>query len=394
MVGDIEKGYDLTSVAQAEATVESINQDPFDRQILEMFAAKLAPCSGLLCDLGCGPGQVARFFHDRGYQVVGIDLSAGMLREARKFHPGIRFAKANMKKLPFKDGELAGIIGFLSLCHIPRWEIPSVLAELRRTLRPSGLLLLAFHLGRGTFFRAESWGKPVSLQTTLLQSLEFQDYLRAAGFQVIGAMERQDPKGPRGYLLALRPCDASRVISSLREAVLTGTAKDVDALLIKGISPDTLLDGYTALHLAAGDGRLQVIKLLLRAGASVDMPCSAGGTALYVAIQMGQFAAARRLTEAGADPAFTDNQGNTLLHLACNHGRIDIVKWLLQLGVDPQAKNQQEETPATWAARAGFEKLAAMLGWVNNDPKDSGVAQAGQALCDCSYGSCLPIELR
>jgi ankyrin repeat protein len=109
---------------------------------------------------------------------------------------------------------------------------------------------------------------------------------------------------------------------------------------------------------------------------------------------MGQFAAARRLTEAGADPAFTDNQGNTLLHLACNHGRIDIVKWLLQLGVDPQAKNQQEETPATWAARAGFEKLAAMLGWVNNDPKDSGVAQAGQALCDCSYGSCLPIELR
>jgi SAM-dependent methyltransferase len=362
MIGDVEKGYDSTSVAQAEATIDSLNQDPFDRQILEMFASKLAPCSGLLCDLGCGPGQVARFFHDQGYQVIGLDLSAGMLREARKFHPGIRFAKANMKKLPFKDGELAGIIGFLSLCHIPRWEIPSVLAELRRALRPSGLLLLAFHLGRGTFFRTESWGKPVSLQTTLLQSLELQEYLRAAGFQVSGSIERTDPKGSRGYLLALQPCAASRAASSLREAVLTGTAKDLDALFAKGISPDTLLDGFTALHLAAGDGRIPIIKLLLRAGATVDMPCSAGGTALYVAIQMGQFAAARRLFDAGADPAFTDLQGNTLLHVACNLGRTDIVKWLLQLNVDPQSKNQQGETPGTWAARAGFEKLAAMLG--------------------------------
>jgi hypothetical protein len=317
-----------------------------------------------------------------------------MLREARKFHPGIRFAKANMKKLPFKDGELAGIVGFLSLCHIPRWEIPSVLAELRRTLRPSGLLLLAFHLGRGTFFRTESWGKPVSLQTTLLQSLELQDYLRAAGFQVVGSMERPDPRGPRGYLLALRPCDASRVVSSLREAVLTGTPKDVEALLTKGISPDTMLDGFTALHLAAGDGRLPIIKVLLRAGANVDLPCTAGGTALYIAIQMGQLAAARRLTEAGADPAFTDNQGNTLLHLACNHGRTDIVKWLLQLSVDPQSQNHQGETPATWAARAGFEKLAAMLGGLKTEPKHSGVAQAcPAALFDCSsYGSCMPIE--
>jgi SAM-dependent methyltransferase len=392
MVGDVEKGYDATSVAQAEATVESIDRDPFDQQILEMFATKLAPNSGLLCDLGCGPGQVARFFHDRGYQIIGVDLSAGMLREARKFHPGLRFAKANMKKLPFKDGELAGIVGFLSLCHIPRWEVHSVLAELGRVLRPSGLLLISFHLGRGTFFRTESWGKPVALQTTLFQSLELQDYLRTAGFQVVGSIERPDPNGARGYLLALRPCDASHVLSSLRDAVLMGTARDVNALLSTGISPDTLIDGFTALHLAAGDGRLQIVKVLLRAGASVDLPCSAGGTALYVAIQMGQLAAARRLAEAGADPAFKDNQDNTLLHLACNLGRADIVKWLLQLRVDPQSKNKHEETAAVWAARSGFKKLAESLGWVDKSPHNSGVAQAGKAPSDCTSGFCLPMS--
>ena len=366
MINDIEKGYDLTSVAQALGTVNSVNHNPFEQQILEMFAARLGVGSGLLCDLGCGPGQIARYFHDRGLQIVGVDLSAGMLKEARKFHPGIRFLKANMKKLPFKNGELAGIVGFFSLCHIPRWEIPSVLAELKRSLRPSGSLLLAFHLGRGTFFRTESWGKPVSLQTTMFQSLELQDHLTTAGFRVEGSVERpaELSYGPRGYLWALRPGDDSDAAFALRKAVLTGSIKDVDALLTNGISPDILFDGCTALHLAAGDGRLQVIKVLLRAGAEVDVRSWGGGTPLYVAVQMGQLAAARRLIEAGADPALTDNQGNTLLHLACYNGRTDIAKWLLQLGLDPKSKNKQGETPATWATRAGFNGLAAMLSGV------------------------------
>ncbi len=363
MISDIEKGYDLTSVAQAQATIDNLNQNPFEQQILEMFSAKFQPREDLLCDLGCGPGQVARYFHDRGFQIIGVDLSAGMLKEARKYHPGVRFLKANMKKLPFKTGELAGIIGFYSLCHIPRWEIPAVVAELKRTLRPSGLVLLAFHVGRGTYFRTESWGKAVSLQTTLLQNLEVQNYLTAAGFTVGGSTERapEGSLGPRGYIWAFAPDEKSRAVLSLRDAVSTGSAKDLKALLSTGISPDLLIDGFTALHLAAGDGRLPVIKVLLQEGATVDMRCWGGGTPLYVAVQMGQMAAARRLVEAGADPKSTDHQGNSLLHVACFNCRIDIARWLLQLGVDPQSKNQLGEIPAVWADRAGCEALTKML---------------------------------
>lgn len=365
MISDIEKGYDLTSVAQAKNTVDNLN-NPFDQQMLDGFASRLNAETDTLCDLGCGPGQIARFFHDRDFSVVGVDLSAGMLKEARKFHPGVRFVKANMKKLPFKTGELAAIVGFYSLCHIPRWEIPEVLAELKRALRPSGLLLLAFHLGRGTYFRTESWGKPVALQTTMLQSLELQDYLTEAGFEIEGTTERPpEPNmgapGPRGYIWAVSPTDESQAVRSLRDAVLTGSAKDVDALLGAGISPDTLIDGFAALHFAAGDGRLPVIKVLLRAGATVDMRCGGGGTPLYVAAQMGQLAAARRLVEAGADPLLTDLQGNTLLHVACFNVRLDFVRWMLQLGVDPQAQNKLGETAAVWAERTGNESLARML---------------------------------
>ena len=363
MISGIEKSYDLTSVAQAQATIDSLHHNPFEQQALEMFAAKFSAKEDLLCDLGCGPGQVARFFHDRGFQIIGVDLSAGMLKQARKFHPNIRFLKANMRKLPFRNGELAGVIGFYSLCHIPRWEIPAVLTELKRVLRPSGLILLAFHLGRGTYFRTESFGKAVSLQTTNLLNLELQDYLTTAGFLVGGATEKapEGSFGPRGYIWASNPDESSRATLSLRNAVLIGSAKDVEAVLSTGISPNTIMDGFTALHLAAGDGRIPVMKVLLRAGAEVDIRCWGGGTPLYVAVQMGQLVAARRLVEAGADPISTDHQGNTLLHVACFNGRVDIARWLLQRGVDPQAKNKLDETPAAWADRSGCETLTRIL---------------------------------
>ena len=360
-MGDIEKGYDLTSVEQAKNTIDSVKDNPAEQQILELLAAKLAKSKGIICDLGCGPGQVARYFHDRGFEAVGIDLSAGMLKQARKFNPGIRFLKGSMRKPPFKDGELAAIVGFLSLCHIPRWEVPSVLTELRRVLRPSGFLLLAFHLGRGTFSKIESWGKPVSLQTTLFESLELQDLLRAAGYRIEGSTE-QLMNGPRGYILAIKPGQESDLVHSLRQAVLTGSAKSVETLLDKGLSPDTTFNGFTSLHFAAGDGRRDVINVLLRAGAKVDIPCEGGGgTPLYIAIQMGQLTSARLLVEAGANPTLTDNFGNTLLHLASQNGRSDIAKWLLKLRVDPRSKNKQEETPELWASRAGFHALASML---------------------------------
>lgn len=57
-MSDVGRGYDLTSVAQARGTINSLKNNPFEQQILATFAARLGAQSGLLCDLGCGPGQI------------------------------------------------------------------------------------------------------------------------------------------------------------------------------------------------------------------------------------------------------------------------------------------------------------------------------------------------
>jgi SAM-dependent methyltransferase len=50
---------------------------------LESFADDVRG-AGAVCDLGCGPGHVGRYLHDRGVEVRGVDLSPRMVEEARR----------------------------------------------------------------------------------------------------------------------------------------------------------------------------------------------------------------------------------------------------------------------------------------------------------------------
>ena len=53
-----------------------------DRQLLDRFAASVQD-RGPVCDLGCGPGHVARYLSERKVQVCGVDLSPEMVKRAR-----------------------------------------------------------------------------------------------------------------------------------------------------------------------------------------------------------------------------------------------------------------------------------------------------------------------
>src|SRR5581483_9633532 len=112
---------------------------PLDRALLDRFAERVRG-AGLACDLGCGPGQVARYLHERGAAVIGIDLAPGMVAEARRLNPGITFEVGSMLALDVPDGAWAGIAAFYSIIHIPREDRPRALRELRRVLQPGGVL--------------------------------------------------------------------------------------------------------------------------------------------------------------------------------------------------------------------------------------------------------------
>ncbi len=142
----LQASYDTVATEYVARIFDELKDKPLDRQLLDRFAARTRD-TGPVCDLGCGPGHVARYLHERGVDVFGVDLSAGMVERARELNPGIDFRQGNMLSLDAVDESWGAIVAFYSIIHVPRSDVPQALREMRRVLRPGGLLFLAFHVG-------------------------------------------------------------------------------------------------------------------------------------------------------------------------------------------------------------------------------------------------------
>jgi SAM-dependent methyltransferase len=204
--------YDRVASAYADAFVHELDHKPFDRKMLDRFAgAARSPSSppGPVCDLGCGPGQVGAFLAAQDVTIVGIDLSAGMVEQARLHYPALTFTQGDMTSLPLLDESLKSIVCFYALIHIPRLQVPQVLREMHRVLGPRGALLLAVHGGEGTLHANEMVGQPADLDATLFSLPELSDLVRQTGFDLVEAHERApyqvEHPTPRLYVWARRP---------------------------------------------------------------------------------------------------------------------------------------------------------------------------------------------
>lgn len=185
-----QSSYDTIAEEYARRMLHELDYKPFDRDLLDRFAAQVVG-RGRVADVGCGPGHVARSLHERGVDACGVDLSPAMIALARQEHPALDFYAEDMRTLPFPDASLAAIVSFYALIHIPRTEIVAVLREMRRTLVPNGILLVAFHQGSEIRHFDALWEQPVSLDFIFFERDEMTAYLEEAGFTVDEVHERQ-----------------------------------------------------------------------------------------------------------------------------------------------------------------------------------------------------------
>lgn len=207
LLRNIRADYDRIAEQYTHRIYRELGGKPFDRELLRRFA-RATRGRGAVCDLGCGPGHIARFLRDAGAEVFGLDLSPGMIAQARALNPEIEFRQGNMLGLPFADGALAGIAAFYSIVNLPFSSLEQVFREMERVLNPGGLLLLAFHVGDEVIRPAELWGQPVSMEFFYFQCPAIEGKLRTAGFEIEETLERE-PYAPevehqsrRAYIFA------------------------------------------------------------------------------------------------------------------------------------------------------------------------------------------------
>ena len=116
----------------------TVGERDFNATLLE----RLQPTEGQhLLDVGCGPGLQHALLVSQGLKVTGVDLSFGMVGEAKAATPRARYAQANASRLPFPDAQFDQVLCIGVLYHVQDW-MPA-LWELRRVARSDGRVIIS-----------------------------------------------------------------------------------------------------------------------------------------------------------------------------------------------------------------------------------------------------------
>lgn len=132
---DTIEWYDKNSNKYAESAEKS----PPTEMIIE-FMSKL-PKSPSILDAGCGSGRDSRLLKKEGAKVVGIDISKGLLNEARKRSSEIEYMIGDITAIPFSNNTFDGVWSHASLVHLEKIEdAEKAIHEFNRVLRTDGIL--------------------------------------------------------------------------------------------------------------------------------------------------------------------------------------------------------------------------------------------------------------
>ena len=203
--------YDAVAGAYAERFTDELDGKPFDRWVLERLATDAG--AGPVADVGCGPGQIGAYVALVGDgAVTGFDLSPGMVDEARRRFPELRFEVADARALPPPAaGEgWALIVAWYSLIHLTGDELAGAVSSLAQGLAPGGTLAFAVHLGGEDTHLDEWFDRPVDIDFHLHDRAEVLTAVADAGLSrvewyVRGPNPEVEAATERLYVLGRRP---------------------------------------------------------------------------------------------------------------------------------------------------------------------------------------------
>jgi SAM-dependent methyltransferase len=205
---ELRTAHDVLAEFYADRLAHDLDHSPIDQAVLGLFC-EVTLAAGLgaeVGDVGCGTGRLEPWLAARGLTPRGVDLSPGMIRVARRDHPGFDVGIADVRDLPFEDASLAGVVCWYSLMYLAPSDRAAAFTELARVVKPAGHLVTAFKAGDGQVRRGgHSTGLGVGFDVYWLSPDEMERRATDAGFSAVfwaGRPAGAQEGSPQGYLLA------------------------------------------------------------------------------------------------------------------------------------------------------------------------------------------------
>lgn len=198
--------YNATAESYTASRINELQKKHYDQLILKEFAS-VNKDKGVCADFGCGPGHTTKFLFDCGMKdIVGIDISPGMINAAEKIFPDLRFETGDLLALSYNTGHFASAIAFYSIVNFDYSQVETAFNEVNRVLKKNSQFLFSFHVGEQIVHFDKANDIDVDIDMYFFKTELILELLHKSNFRVIDAIERlpyPDVEYPtkRGYVL-------------------------------------------------------------------------------------------------------------------------------------------------------------------------------------------------
>ena len=121
-------------------------------------------------DMGCGIGTNSQLLYSKGIDVVGVDASEGMLKNAKKTYPWLQFDKENILNTSYQDKSFDGIVLAYVIEHFNSEGLLQLKNEITRILKDGGFVFVVFHEGKETQILPDPLDDNVSIYYNFLMT--------------------------------------------------------------------------------------------------------------------------------------------------------------------------------------------------------------------------------
>ncbi len=190
-----------------------------------------------------------------------------------------------------------------------------------------------------------------------------------------------DAKDENGWCALHRAAQAGQfneVMHLIEQGANPNAIRDIPTTVMEAIGGGILslsleeTSGWTPLHCAVKEGHLQIVEILIKAGADVSVKDNFGLTPLHKVVNTGHKKIAEILVEHGADVNVKDERGETPLHKAAMlytdedellhaQKKKQIAKILIANGVNLDDRDKDGQTPLHNAAYSKNDELVSLL---------------------------------
>ena len=182
--------YNRVADNYAAERSDELSKKHFDRLILKEFALvnkTNEPCA----DFGCGPGQTTKFLFDHGLKnIIGVDISSGMIAAARRLFSEIKFETGDLLNLSYTSNYFGSVLAFYAIVHFTHDQVKIAFSEVNRVMKRGGQFLFSFHVGHETVHFDKANDIEVDIDLYFFQTEKITELLQETGFEIIDALER------------------------------------------------------------------------------------------------------------------------------------------------------------------------------------------------------------